>query len=206
MATDGWAAMIEMLRSPWLIALALAATTLLVEDLAIAFGVALAAQGVISWPLSIAAVGGGIALGDLGLYAVGLGATRAPVLARWRPDASPRSAGVRERLHRGLGSAVLLARVVPGLRLVTYTACGFLRLPLGRFAAWVLLAVTLWTLALYAASLAAGTALAHALGVPLPVAVALPLVALAAALPALRWWRRRRVQVAGSAPGGSASL
>lgn len=195
MSTETWLAMLEMLRSPWLIALALAATTLLFEDLAIAFGVALAAQGAISWPLSIAAVGGGIALGDLGLYALGAGATRVRWLARWRGD---RSAGVRERLARGLGSAVLLARVVPGLRLVTYTACGFLRLPFGRFAAWVLLAVTLWTLALYAASLAIGNALAHALGLPLPVAVALPLVLLALALPLWRRWRQL--------PGGSASL
>jgi len=204
MSVDGWAAMLEMLRSPWLIALALAATTLLFEDLAIAFGVALAAQGAISWPLSIVAVGGGIALGDLGLYAAGLGATRVRWMGRWAPTQGSRSAGVRERLARGLGSAVLLARVIPGLRLVTYTACGFLRLPFGRFTAWVVLAVTLWTLALYAASLAAGAALAHALGLPLPVAVALPLVGVALALPALRWWRGR--QSTRSAPGGKASL
>ena len=39
----------------------------------------------------------------------------------------------------------LLARVIPGLRLLTYTACGFVRVPLLPFTAWVLLAVALWT-------------------------------------------------------------
>lgn len=189
MLLEHWTALLEMLREPWLIALALAATTLLFEDLAIAFGVALAAQGVISWPLSALSVGAGIALGDLGLYALGLGATRVRWLARWDPTRSDRSAGVRQRLARGLGSAVLVARVVPGLRLLTYTACGFLRLPPGRFAAWVLLAVTLWTLGLYALSVAAGAALAQALGLPLPLAVALPVLAVALALPLLSRWR-----------------
>ena len=53
------------MADPWTIALVLALTTLLLEDLAIAAGVALAVQGLISWPLSAGAVGGGIALGDL---------------------------------------------------------------------------------------------------------------------------------------------
>ena len=70
------------MASPAVIALVLALTTLLLEDLAIAAGVALATQGLINWPLSLAAVAGGIALGDLGLYAVGLGATRVPWLRR----------------------------------------------------------------------------------------------------------------------------
>ena len=70
------------MAEPWIIALALALTTLLLEDLAIAAGVALAAQGAISWGLSLGAVGGGIALGDLGLYALGFAATRAPWLQR----------------------------------------------------------------------------------------------------------------------------
>jgi membrane protein DedA with SNARE-associated domain len=188
-------AALDGMGDPWTIAIALALTTLLVEDLAIAAGVALAAQGAISWPLSLLAVGGGIAAGDLGLYALGLGATRFPALRRH--DMATRFEGTRATLLRRLPSAVLVARVVPGLRLVTYTACGALRVPLAPFAAWVAVAVTAWTAGLYALAVAIGGALAERLGVPAPVAVALPILLLAAAVPlvrALRASRRRAFQ------------
>lgn len=175
--------------SPAVIALVLVLTTLLVEDLAIAAGVALATQGAIGWGLSLAAVGGGIALGDIGLYALGLGATRVPWLRR--RYVGEKSDGARARIDRQLASAVLVARVIPGLRLATYTVCGFVRVGFLRFAAWVLLAVTLWTAGLYAVSVAVGEALASRLGVPPVIAVTLPIVLLAAAFPLMRLARRR---------------
>jgi membrane protein DedA with SNARE-associated domain len=177
------------MAAPAVIALVLALTTLLLEDLAIAAGVALATQGVISWELSLAAVGGGIALGDLGLYAMGLGATRVPWLRkRYVGD---KSTWAREQIVRRLPSAVLLARVVPGLRLATYTACGFVRVPIVPFTAWVMLAVTLWTVGLYGLSAAIGQALARHLGLPPALAVALPILVLAAAVPLVRHLRTR---------------
>lgn len=175
--------------SPAVIALVLALTTLLVEDLAIAAGVALATQGAIGWGLSLAAVGGGIALGDLGLYALGLGATRVPWLRR--RYIGPKSDWARGQIRQRLASAVLLARVIPGLRLATYTACGFVRVPFLPFVAWVLLAVASWTVGLYALSAAIGQALAHHLGVPPAMAVALPIVLLAVAVPVVRLARQR---------------
>jgi len=182
-------AVLAGMAAPWLIGVVLALTTLLLEDLAIAAGVALATQGVIGWGLSIAAVGGGIALGDIGLYAVGLAATRVPWLRR--RYVGERSAWAQAQIVKRLPSAVLLARVIPGLRLLTYTACGFVRVPLAPFSAWVLLAVTLWTLGLYALSVAIGQALAHHLGLPPTVAVALPILALALAVPLWRLARQR---------------
>lgn len=177
------------MAAPAVIALALALTTLLLEDLAIAAGVALATQGVISWELSLAAVGGGIALGDLGLYAMGLGATRVPWLRkRYVGD---KATWAREQIMRRLPSAVLLARVVPGLRLATYTACGFVGVPIIPFTAWVILAVTLWTVGLYGLSAAIGQALAQHLGLPPPLAVAIPILVLAAAVPLVRHLRTR---------------
>ncbi len=180
-------AVLDGMGSPAVIAIVLALTTLLVEDVAIAAGVALATQGAISWGLSIGAVAGGIAAGDIGLYALGLAATRLPWLQRRYPGT--RSAWARERITGRLGSAVLLARVVPGLRLVTYTASGFVRVPWLPFVGWVLLAVALWTSGLYVLSFSVGHALAQALGLPASVAVALPLLALALAVPL---WRRFR--------------
>lgn len=193
-ADTGWLAALQAalmgMATPWAIALALAATTLLLEDLAIAAGVALATQGLIGWPLSLAAVGGGIALGDIGLYGLGLAATRVPWLRQ--RFVGPRTLRARQALDQRLPSGVLLARVIPGLRLVTYTACGFVRVPLLPFSAWVLLAVTLWTAGLYALSVAIGQALAQQLGLPPALAVALPIMVLAAALPLWRWLRTGR--------------
>ena len=182
-------AVLSGMGTPAVIALVLALTTLLVEDLAIAAGVALATQGAISWGLSLGAVGGGIAIGDLGLYGLGLAATRVPWLQR--RYVGERSDWARERITRRLGSAVLVARVVPGLRLLTYTTCGFVRVPLLPFTAWVLAAVSMWTAGLYALSVAIGQTLARTLGLPPAVAVALPILALALAVPLLRRARQR---------------
>ena len=177
------------MAAPAVIALVLALTTLLLEDLAIAAGVALATQGVISWELSIAAVGLGIALGDLGLYAMGFGARRIPWLRR--RYVGDRSDWARRNIQKRLATAVLMARVVPGLRLATYTTSGFVRVPLVPFIAWVVVAVTLWTIGLYAFSAALGQALAEHLGLPPPVAVALPILLIALAIPLVRSIRRR---------------
>jgi len=180
-------AVLAGMAAPWLIAVVLALTTLLLEDLAIAAGVALATQGAVSWALSLAAVGGGIAAGDVGLYALGLGATRWPWLRQ--RYGGQRAVWAQAQIVGRLPSAVLLARVVPGLRLLTYTACGFVRVPLGPFVLWVLLAVTLWTAGLYGLSVAVGHTLAQHWGLPPAVAVALPIAALALALPL---WRAAR--------------
>ncbi len=200
---DAWHAIESLLREalvgmadPWVASLVLVLTTLLLEDLAIAAGVALATQGTISWGLSLAAVAGGIAVGDLGLYALGVGATR----VRWLRQRyiGQRSEWVCEQVNRRLSSVVLLARVIPGLRLLTYTACGFLRVPFAPFSVWVLLSVLLWTCTLYGLSVAVGAALAKQLGLPLPLAVTLPILALAAAVPLWRYIRRRIGQAASS--------
>ena len=181
-------AVLAGMAQPWLIATVLVLTTLLLEDLAIAAGVALATQGAISWPLSFAAVAGGIAAGDLGLYAMGVAATRVPWLRR--RYIGDKSSWARDQLVRRLPSTVLVARVVPGLRLLTYTVSGFVRVPLLPFSAWVALAVLLWTAGLYALSVLVGRAVAEHLGVPPAVAVALPILLLAAAVPLLRSFRR----------------
>ena len=196
----GWTAAVHWTQAvllgmgtPAVIALVLALTTLLVEDLAIAAGVALATQGAISWGLSLGAVGGGIAIGDLGLYGLGLAATRVPWLQRRYVGA--KSEWAREQITRRLSSAVLVARVVPGLRLLTYTTCGFVRVPLLPFTAWVLVAVSLWTVGLYALSVAIGQTLAHTLGLPPALAVAIPIVVMALAIPLFRFARQRLQRV-----------
>lgn len=199
------------MAQPWIICVVLVSATFVLEDLAIAAGAAVAVQGSLSWELAFAAVAGGIALGDLGLYALGLAARRLPFLRRQlKPPAQPLDAKLSEavqenlgaarrftdgqgpgawvhgQLRSRLGSAVLLARVIPGLRFLTYTACGLFRLPFWPFFAWVLLAVVAWTAGLLWVAALFGAALASALGIPAPLAVALPIVVLAFVLAGLR--------------------
>jgi membrane protein DedA with SNARE-associated domain len=181
-------AVLAGMAQPWVIALVLALTTLLLEDLAIAAGVALATQGSVSWTLAFAAVTLGIALGDLGLYALGRAATRVPWLER--RYIGPGSQRLRERIVARLPTAVIVARVVPGLRLLTYTGSGFVRVPLAAFSAWVAVAVTLWTAGLFVASAQAGAWIAARFGIAPALAVALPILLLAAAFPLLRALRR----------------
>ena len=186
-AWDTMQAALAGAAQPWVIATALVLTTLLLEDLAIAAGVALAAEGLISWELSFAAVAGGIAAGDLGLYAMGLLARRIAWLRQRfvdRPGVTARWA--QQKLRDELASAMLLARVIPGLRLLTYTACGFFRIALLPFCAWVLLAVFLWTAGLYWLGAGLGARLAASWGLPLSLAVALPILVVAALFPLLR--------------------
>ncbi len=170
---------------PWAICIALVLTTFLLEDLAIAVGAVLAVQGHLSWELAFLAVGGGIALGDLGLYGLGLAANRVGYLRRRLIEG--RGAWLGEQLASRFAGAIMLARVVPGLRLVTYTACGFYRLPFWPFCAWVVLAVAVWTAGLMWLSSVLGAAISAALGIPPALAVALPIVLLALAL---MLWRR----------------
>lgn len=177
---------------PWVVCLALVLTTFLLEDLAIAAGAVLAVQGLLSWELALLAVGGGIALGDVALYGLGVAANRVPVLCRRLIDGRGRWVG--EQIARRYAGAIVLARVVPGLRLVTYTACGFYRLPFVPFCLWVLLAVTVWTAGLMWLSAMIGAALSQALGIPPALAVALPIVLLALVL--MFWRRGARVPVA----------
>ena len=180
------------MAAPWVIGLALVLTSFLLEDVAIAASASLAATGLLSWNGAFGWVFLGIAIGDLGLYATGLGARRIPWLHR-KYIVPQGDSGIKLRLEQNLLTAVLLARVIPGLRLVTYVLCGFLRLPFVAFCLWVLLAVALWTAALLGLGAVAGAALAQALHVPQSVAVALPILALALAVPlAKRLFQRRK--------------
>lgn len=171
--------------------MALVLISLLLEDVSIAAAAALAAHGTMSWEAAYLWVFFGIAVGDLGLYAVGVGSRRVQWLRRRYIDPQ-RTTGVQAKLQSNLASAVLLARVIPGLRLVTYTLCGFVRVPALAFCVWVALAVALWVAGLFWLGAVAGAALAAALHLPQPVAVALPIVAVALLVPLAKYIQHHR--------------
>jgi membrane protein DedA with SNARE-associated domain len=150
--------------SPSAIFFALVITTFLLEDVAIAAGVALAIDGSLGWGLSFMAVAGGIAVGDLGLYALG----RLSHKVAWIKNryVNGRQFKARELMMSKLGSTIMLARAIPGFRLLTYVACGYLHVPLSPFAAWVALSVTIWTVALFAISAFFGHQITEITGIP----------------------------------------
>lgn len=176
----------------WFIMLALALTTLLLEDVAIAAGVALVTNGNISWELAFIAVAGGIAAGDVGLYGLGWLARRVPRLhgRLMQGRAQQGARWVDNQLADHLPSAIFLARVIPGLRLVTYTACGFFKVSPLAFTAWCCAAVSLWTAGLFWLSAALGGLIALRLGIPLALAAALPIVVIALAFACWRYLKR----------------
>lgn len=174
--------------APWIIFLALVLTSFLLEDLSLAVGAVLATQGSISWEFAFLAVAGGIALGDLGLFGLGYLAQRISFLRHRYID--EKRAWAREALLRHFIRSIALARVLPGLRLVTYSAAGYLRIPFLRFSAWVMITVSLWTASVFVLSAFFGEQLAQHLNAPAPLMVGLLVIALALVVPILRWLRR----------------
>jgi len=121
--------------------------TFILEDVAAVGAGLLLATGQISWPAAFLACFLGIWTGDAGLYA----------LARWagrgwfeRSSLKKFSGKVREseRWFAERGTVILIfSRMIPGARLPTYLAAGFLRLPLARFLFVTGVASCVWTLA-----------------------------------------------------------
>ncbi len=139
--------------------LAIAAATLISEDLTcIATGL-MVAHGDISFLAGTLACFVGIALGDFALFGVGrlFGAaalTRRPL--RW--FVSPASVEpARVFLERRGAWVVLATRFVPGTRLPTYLAAGLVGVRAHAFALWFLVAAALWTPPLVGLSAWAGT-------------------------------------------------
>jgi membrane protein DedA with SNARE-associated domain len=130
----------------------------------------------------------GIGLGDLGLFGLGRLAAR----HRWaqRYVALDHVGKIRGHLDDRLMAAVISTRFLPGARLPTYTACGFLGVSFGRFAVAVIIGTILWTTALFLALLWFGVAVLERLG-PWRWAAALALIAVM-----LIFGRRARCAVA----------
>lgn len=177
----------------WLAGLGLVLTSFLVEDVAIAAGVALAAEGMMSWEAAFLWVAFGIALGDLMLFGLGFAARSVPWLRRRFID-NRAGDGVRDRLQTSLVTAVFVARAIPGLRLVTYTTCGFLNVSFVRFAALVVCACIVWTAGLFWLSSTIGHPIAEALGIPPAFAVAGVVIVIALAVPTIQFIVKRRAE------------
>lgn len=143
-----------------LTALAVAASTLVSEDLACIAAGLLVQRGELSAAVATISCGLGIFVGDLGLWVLGrvagVGLLKWPWAARRLGGGVMGSLGSRLRDH--LGIAILASRFTPGARLPLYLASGVLGVPGVPFAAWSLVAIGLWTPPLVLGAAALGEA------------------------------------------------
>jgi len=135
-------------------AMAIIIGTLILEDAATVLAAMQADSGLVPIWLALIALYIGIVVGDLGLYGLGYLAARLRWARRWVPP---------ERLRRGqdwlrgrVFRVVLVSRFLPGMRLPTYTACGFLGANIRQFTMAAIIATLAWTTLLFGVSLRIG--------------------------------------------------
>ena len=149
-------------EQPALQALAIILGPFVLEDAATVLAAMRAEEGGISIPLALVSLYAGIVLGDLWLYGMGRLSTRIGLVARLVPEHRSRVAS--EWLRGRVFKVVLISRFLPGMRLPTYTACGFLRADLREFTLAAIVATLAWTSLLFGVSLRIGQYLIEHLG------------------------------------------
>ena len=137
----------ESIQQPSILALFIILSTYILEDAAIVSAALLSADGMIAPELAFLALAIGIASGDVGLYGMGVLLKRWHWLIRWVNAEKIDEASLW--LEKQMVSTILLVRVIPGLRLPTYLACGFFLLPFLKFLILVILATVIWTGAIF---------------------------------------------------------
>ena len=155
----GWVASLLALagHSPLLQAITIVLATFVLEDAATVMAAMQAEQGEISVGLAVASLYVGIVLGDLGLYGLGWLSARMSWIARLLPP--HRKEAINAWLKGRVFKVVLISRFLPGLRLPTYTTCGFLGADLRQFTLAAVIATICWTSLLFGASLKVGQVL-----------------------------------------------
>ncbi|HSU05467.1 MAG TPA: VTT domain-containing protein [Acetobacteraceae bacterium] len=151
------------LHFPALQAGAIILATFILEDAATVLAAMQAVSGDVSIPLALGSLYVGIVLGDAGLYGLGWLATLIPWLHRVLPP--QRTAMVRGWLRGRVFSVVLISRFLPGLRLPTYTTCGYLGASFRKFILASMTATVFWTSGLFVVSMRIGDFLMAHFGV-----------------------------------------
>jgi membrane protein DedA with SNARE-associated domain len=136
--------------------------TFILEDAATVVAAMQVQAGALPAPLALAALYAGIVLGDLGLYGLGRASAHVPWVARYLPP--HRQAAIRAWISGRIFTVVLTSRFLPGLRLPTYTTCGFVGADLQQFILAAVAATLCWTSLLFAVSLKIGQFLMDHLG------------------------------------------
>ncbi len=161
--SPGWLPLGFLEWMPVTQALTLGLLTFVQEDLPTVSAALLAAAGHLSWQASFLGVFLGIWLGDALLYLLARGFGRPLLQHSWaKRFFDPLTVAKSEQWFAVRGTWLLLSsRFVPGTRLPTYLAAGFLRLPFGRFLWTTGIAVAVWTVTIFLFARAFGSELLH---------------------------------------------
>lgn len=149
-------------HSPWFQAAAIIVGTFILEDGATVAAAMQVEEGALPVWLALIALYVGIVLGDLGLYGLGRLSAHVPSIARHLPPR--RQETIKAWISGRIFRVVLVSRFLPGLRLPTYTTCGFVGADLRQFTLAAVVATGAWTSLLFATSLKLGHFLMDHLG------------------------------------------
>jgi len=127
---------------PLVLAVTLAAATLLTEDGALIAGSLLVGSAVAPPLLVIPALAAGILIGDIGLYLLGWTARTNSFLRKRLPV--HKSRGLRKWMKGKETPVLFFSRFTPGTRLLTYLSFGFLKLSLPHFILVMSIAAIIW--------------------------------------------------------------
>ena len=142
------------LHHPGLQVGAIVLATFILEDAATVLAAMQAASGDLSIPLALGSLYAGIVLGDAGLYGLGALARFIPFINRLLP---PRRAKmVRAWMDGRVFKIVVISRFLPGVRLPTYTTCGYLGVSFRKFILASMGATVVWTSGLFLVSMKVG--------------------------------------------------
>lgn len=136
--------------------------TFILEDAATVAAAMQVEDGGLSVWLALMSLYAGIVLGDMGLYGLGRLSAHIPWVARQLPP--HRQATIKAWVSGRIFKVVLVSRFLPGLRLPTYTTCGFVGADFGQFTFAAIAATACWTSLLFAVSLKLGQFLMDHLG------------------------------------------
>lgn len=136
---------------PWLQAVVLGVATLVQEDVPTVTAALLASAGMMSWQAGILGRFLGIWFGDALLYLVARGFGHRLLTWRWiRRRVTEASIEQSQRWFSQRGVWLLVSsRFIPGMRLPTYLAAGFLRVPFPTFLGVTGGVVAVWTLGIF---------------------------------------------------------
>lgn len=178
--------LIALAANPFLQGTVAALATFILEDpTTVACGL-LVAAGQMGFPTALAGVSAGIALGDVGLYAIG--GLFGPRIVRRGWISAETFDRTRRWYSEQLVLTLVVSRFIPGMRLPTFLGAGIARAPFFRFAAIAAVASLVWTTLLLLLTWGLGAALLPWLGRlrwPLAAAAVVLLVV------AQRRWARR---------------
>ena len=149
-------------QAAWLQGLLILLGTFVLEDAATVLAAMDVQVGRVALAVALGSLYAGIVLGDLGLYGLGRLAAHAPWARRLVPPERLRAGTAMLDTH--VGKVVFVSRFLPGARLPTYTACGYLGVDLARFALAAVGATLIWTSLLFGVSLRVGALIMEHLG------------------------------------------